>query len=65
MGVNLAGIEVVLNMREKMIRMERQMEEFIHFIQEELGRRMPRSSERGSRNALLRVGPPRAIRVSK
>jgi len=65
MGVNLAGIEVVLNMREKMIRMERQMEEFIHFIQEELGRRMPRSSERGSRNALLRIGPPRAIRVSK
>ena len=65
MGVNLAGIEVVLNMREKMIQMEKQMEEFIRFVQEELGRRMPRA-ERGSRNALVSVSaPPRAIRVSK
>lgn len=65
MGVNLAGIEVVLNMREKMIQMEKQMEEFIRFVQEELGRRLPRA-ERGSRNALARISsPPRAIRVSK
>ena len=28
MGVNLAGIEIILNMREKMIEMERQMGEF-------------------------------------
>lgn len=65
MGVNLAGIEVVLNMREKMIQMERQMEEFIRFLQEEIGRNRPRAAERGPRNALLRVSPPRAIRVSK
>lgn len=66
MGVNLAGIEVVLNMREKMIQMERQMEEFVRFLQEEIGRRLPRAeSARGGRHALLRVGPPRAIRVSK
>src|SRR5476649_1332493 len=28
MGVNLAGIEIILNMREKMVEMERQMGEF-------------------------------------
>jgi len=65
MGVNLAGIEVVLNMREKMIQMEQQMEEFIRFIQEELGRNLPRAAERRQRNALVRLGPPRASRVSK
>ncbi len=35
MGVNLAGIEIVLNMREKMAEMQEQMEEFIRFVQEE------------------------------
>ena len=38
MGVNLAGIEIILNMREKMIEMERQMGEFAHVVQEELSR---------------------------
>src|SRR5206468_9548045 len=28
MGVNLAGIEIILNMREQMVEMERQMTEF-------------------------------------
>ena len=38
MGVNLAGIEIILNMREKMAEMQRQMEEFTHFVQHELSR---------------------------
>ena len=65
MGVNLAGIEVVLNMREKMQQMQRQMEEFVRFLQEEFGRNAPRTSERRPRNAMVRVGGPRAIRVTK
>ncbi len=64
LGVNLAGIEVVLNMRDKMIEMERQMHEFIGFIREELAHR-PAPAERRMRNALVRVGPPRVIRVAK
>src|SRR3954468_19444895 len=35
MGVNLAGVEVVLNMREKMAQMQRQMEDFVQLIQRE------------------------------
>src|SRR6476469_8349091 len=36
MGVNLAGVEVVLNMRAKMEQMRRQMEEFVNVVQHEL-----------------------------
>src|SRR3989441_9662801 len=35
MGVNLAGIEVILNMRERMAEMQQQIEEFMRFVQEE------------------------------
>src|ERR1700720_2120753 len=38
MGVNLAGIEIILNMREKLIEMERQMGEFAQVVQQELSR---------------------------
>ena len=38
MGVNLAGIEIILNMREKMVEMERQMTEFASAVQQELSR---------------------------
>ena len=38
MGVNLAGIDIILNMREKMAEMQRQMEAFTHFVQQELSR---------------------------
>src|ERR1700753_1337104 len=36
MGVNLAGIEIILNMREKMVEMEKQMTEFATVVQQEL-----------------------------
>jgi len=34
LGVNLAGIEIILNMREKMNRMQDQMEQFLHLLQQ-------------------------------
>jgi MerR family transcriptional regulator/heat shock protein HspR len=36
LGVNLAGVEIILNMREKMAAMQRQIEEFVHTLNEEL-----------------------------
>jgi MerR family transcriptional regulator/heat shock protein HspR len=36
MGVNLAGIEIILNMREKMAEMQHQMESFTSLVQPEL-----------------------------
>ena len=65
MGVNLAGIEIILNMREKMAEMQRQMEEFTQFVQQELSRSLSSAQERAPRNAIVRVSPPRAVRVHK
>jgi len=57
MGVNLAGIEIILNMREKMIEMERQMGEFAKVVQQELSRVASRPAEQGSRHAIVRAAP--------
>lgn len=65
MGVNLAGIEVVLNMREKMMQMEQQMEEFIRFVREELVGSHGILADRRSRTGLVHVSPPRLIREAK
>jgi MerR family transcriptional regulator, heat shock protein HspR len=65
MGVNLAGIEIILNMREKMTEMQQQMESFIRFVQEELARGLISAQPRSARDAIVRVGSPRAIRVPK
>src|SRR4051794_6418730 len=42
LGVNLAGVEIILNMREKMEAMQRQIEEFVSQLNRELTeRQMP------------------------
>ncbi len=54
MGVNLAGIEIILNMREKMVEMEKQMTEFATVVQQELSRVSSlHSSEKPPRNAIV------------
>src|SRR5713226_5677651 len=63
MGVNLVGIEIILNMREKMAEMQHQMEEFIRFVQQELARGRGAAQKQHARDAIVRVSPPRAIRV--
>src|ERR1700693_2783480 len=65
MGVNLAGIEIILNMREKMGEMQHQMEAFTSFVQQELTRGLRSVSARPPDNALARVPPPKVIRVHK
>ena len=57
MGVNLAGIEIILNMREKMIDMERQMEEFAHVVQQELARVAALRETKAPRHAIVRAVP--------
>src|SRR4029077_4393814 len=56
MGVNLAGIEIILNMREKMGEMQHQMEAFTQFVQQELSRDLGVSQQqKPSRHALMRL----------
>ncbi|MDZ4799889.1 MAG: helix-turn-helix transcriptional regulator [Bryobacteraceae bacterium] len=55
LGVNLAGVEIILNMREKMEEMQRQMESFIRELNTQLANR-PRSPEpQPARNSLVPV----------
>jgi len=45
LGVNLAGVEIILNMREKMAGMQRQIEEFVSTLNHEFTVRARKSAE--------------------
>jgi MerR family transcriptional regulator, heat shock protein HspR len=58
LGVNLAGVEVILNMREKMEQMQQQFDEVITFVRENAS-----SAAAGAAgNALVRVPGSKIIR---
>lgn len=61
LGVNLAGVEIILNMREHMEEMRRQMQAFAEFVRKEMLNRRGESPER-IQNALVRIAPPSLIR---
>lgn len=63
LGVNLAGIEIILNMRDKMADMQSQMEAFIKFVRNEVAKGFHAPDERRARNAIVRAAPRHAIRV--
>jgi MerR family transcriptional regulator, heat shock protein HspR len=65
LGVNLAGIEIILNMREKMTEMQAEMEGFIRFVRNEMARNIALTREPKFRNAIVRATPRHAIRVEK
>src|SRR5215831_7093908 len=46
LGVNLSGVDIILNMREKMAAMQKQIEEFVSQLNNELSRRaIPREMQ--------------------
>ena len=61
LGVNLAGVEVILNMREKMEQMQKQVEEMIDFVHDQISPSLAGSI----RNALVRVPASKIIRTSR
>ena len=56
LGVNLAGVEIILNMRNKMEAMQNQIEDFVQSLNFELANRpnMPRQGEQTSLVPVLR-----------
>src|SRR6516165_7185563 len=46
LGVNLAGVEVVMNMRRRMEEMQREMQEFIQYIEREMTSRSPEMNQK-------------------
>ena len=65
LGVNLAGIDIILNMRDKMAEMQSQMEAFIRFVRTEMAQNLRGPDERRSRNAIVRTFPRHPIRIEK
>lgn len=53
LGVNLAGVEIILNMREKMEAMQRQMEEFVSTLNSEMAQRTKSMPEAEPQRAVI------------
>jgi MerR family transcriptional regulator/heat shock protein HspR len=62
LGVNLAGVEIILNMRKHLGEMQKEMQEFVEFVQREMLNR-PLESQQRIQNALVRVAPPHIVRA--
>ena len=67
LGVNLAGDEIILNMRRKMERMQGEVNEFMEYVKRELARgiddweqRLNTALVKSSPTDLMRVSPPAA-----
>lgn len=54
MGVNLAGVEIILNMREKMAAMQKQIEEFVKTLNTEMAARL-RQPDQSAQTSLIPV----------
>ncbi len=55
MGVNLAGVEIILNMREKMAEMQRQIEAFVSSLNTEITSQRARPSAPDTLHSLIPV----------
>ena len=55
LGVNLAGIEVILKMRRRMIEMQKQIEDLVTYLREEGGETTGQSRPPEPREALVRA----------
>jgi MerR family transcriptional regulator/heat shock protein HspR len=64
LGVNLAGVEVVLNMRSKMEEMHREMKDFMEYVGQELAKNSTGWDAR-IKTALVKTTPPRMVRFSR
>jgi len=64
LGVNLAGVDAILRMREQMMQMQKQIEYLLEFIQEEIRRRYAESAEE-QQNALMRIPKVEITRIEE
>lgn len=58
LGVNLAGVEVILNMRERMLKLQNEVEEILSYVREHI------PVPEGGQNALVRVPANKIMRSS-
>jgi MerR family transcriptional regulator, heat shock protein HspR len=58
LGVNIAGIAIILQMRERMEEMNRQMQEFVRFVQQEVANRVSHAQTDASQGAMIPLRKP-------
>lgn len=63
LGVNLAGVEIILNMRRKIERMQSEVNEFMDYVKRELSRGIDDWEQRLS-TALVKSSPTDLVRTS-
>jgi MerR family transcriptional regulator/heat shock protein HspR len=63
LGVNLAGVEVILNMRKKMERMQAEVNEFMEYVKKELARGLDDWEQRLS-TAMVKSSPTDLVKTS-
>ena len=61
LGVNLAGVEVILHMREKLESLQMQVEEMMEFVRDQISPALTGSM----RNALVRVPAAKIVRKQR
>jgi len=64
LGVNLAGIEVILNMRKKIKQIEKEVNDFLEYIKREYFEGREEEFET-KRNSIVRVMPAKVIKIEK
>src|SRR5262249_9638516 len=62
LGVNLAGVEIILNMWRKIERMQVEVNEFMEYVKGELARGIDRQWEERLSTALVKSTPPDLVR---
>ena len=58
LGVNIAGIAIILTMRERMEDMNRKMQEFVRFVQDEVAFRASNAHADPSKGAIIPLRKP-------
>jgi MerR family transcriptional regulator/heat shock protein HspR len=64
LGVNLAGVEIILNMRAKIEEMQKEIKEFMEYVQQAFAAQAPQFQAR-KENALVRTTPPKIVRINR
>jgi len=64
LGVNLAGVEIILNMRSKMDRMQEEVNEFMVYVKQELARGLDDWEQRLG-TALVKSSPTDLVRTAQ
>jgi len=65
LGVNLAGVEIVLNMRRKMEQMQQEVSEFVAWVRQELARAAQEGWQERLQQALVRLPPTPLARTAE